>query len=123
MAVQNNHNGDEKTLREGMVSYGFVRFVKGMGLRKFGLVVLQFQLLHTIEHAELMLILFGEFSGFDISICLILPPRWQVILIFQIWEPALFANPPGRESVMCDEYHVVGINCTERGQPITHDGE
>lgn len=36
---------------------------------------------------------------------------------------ALASDLPSQKCVVCDKDHVVGVDGTERGQSVTHDGE
>ena len=46
-----------------------------------------------------------------------------VVLVFEIGEVSFAPDLPCQERVASNEDHVVGVDGSERGQPVTHDCE
>lgn len=119
--VKDDNDGDEETVGEGVVGVGFVRFVEGVRFCEFRLMVDEASLLDAAEDAELVLFVFGCIAPFDINVDL--AADGKVVFVLEGGKFPSFANSPGQMGIVGDENHVVGVNCSERSQSVTHNGE
>lgn len=69
------------------------------------------QLLDAVEHAELVLLVFGRLAPFDIDVDF--TPCGEVVLVLEFGQVAFLPNLPRQKGVACDEGHVVGVHGPE----------
>lgn len=119
--VEDDNDGNEKTVGEGVVGVGFVRFVEGVRFGEFRLVVDEASLLDVAEDAEFILFVFGCIAPFDVDVDL--AADGKVVFVLEGGKFPSFANSPGQMGIMSDENHVVSVDCSEGSQSVTHNGE
>jgi hypothetical protein len=66
-----------------------------------------------------VLLFFCELCGVKVSLL----ESGEIVAILEFRESLFFPKAPGEVMVVRDEYHVVGVDCTEWSESITDYGE
>ena len=124
MHIKQTHDRDEQFQWEGVMRRGLVGPIVAVRFRKLVLVMNELSLLFLSEYTKLPVgVRFFLKTSLCISRDFLLRALGQVVVIRELGKTFGFSKVPRQTMVVRDEDHVVGVDCAEGCEAITHYGE
>ena len=129
MAIEQDHDGHQEAQGESVVGRRLVRFVEGVRVAEFVLVMHQLFLLCGREYGKFVSVVPVVVVGLRVGHVDLgrrhigRPLLGKVVVVLKSGEMPFAPKTPGKMVVVCNEAHMVGVDDTPWDQTVAHHRE